>query len=56
MIIKCDWCGKITSKPPYGGHYEDEVTDGICERCLKIVSNCIKKGVEHAEAIETEVV
>ncbi len=34
MIIRCAWCKKVTgNKPPYGGEYEDLVTDGICLVC-----------------------
>ena len=35
MKIRCAWCKKITGdKPPYGGKYDEEITDGICPDCL----------------------
>ena len=34
MIIRCAWCKKITgNKPPFGGKYDKEITDGICSEC-----------------------
>ena len=36
MNIKCAWCGKFTGdKPPYGGKYDAEITDGMCPECLE---------------------
>jgi len=35
MIIRCAWCKKITrDKPPFGGKYDREITDGICQDCI----------------------
>jgi len=35
MLIRCAWCKRILGdKPPYGGKYDREVTDGICDDCL----------------------
>ena len=35
MLIRCAWCKRILGdKPPYGGKYDQEVTDGICDDCL----------------------
>ncbi len=35
MLIRCAWCQRMTGdKPPYGGQYDQEITDGICEDCL----------------------
>jgi len=34
MIIRCAWCKEIIGdKPPYGGKYDKEITDGICPDC-----------------------
>ena len=36
MLIRCAWCKRILGdKPPYGGKYDRDVTDGICEDCYK---------------------
>jgi len=36
MLIRCAWCGRIIGdKPPYGGRWDREVTDGICEKCAR---------------------
>lgn len=36
MLIRCSWCRAMTSsKPPYGGKYDKEVTDGICPDCVE---------------------
>lgn len=36
MLIRCAWCKTMTgNKPPYGGKYDREITDGICDDCLK---------------------
>ncbi len=35
MIIKCAWNGEfIGTRPPFGGKYDKEVIDGICDECL----------------------
>ena len=35
MIIRCAWCKKITGdKPPFGGKYDSQITDGICQDCI----------------------
>ena len=34
MLIRCAWCKRITgNKPPYGGKYDRDITDGICSDC-----------------------
>ncbi len=34
MIIHCAWCGHvICNKPPFGGKYDNEITQGICNPC-----------------------
>jgi len=36
MIIRCAWCKHIIGdKPPYGGKWDREITDSICNECLK---------------------
>ena len=36
MIIRCAWCKRIIgNKPPYGGKWDREVTDGICPDCMR---------------------
>ena len=35
MLIRCAWCKRtLGDKPPYGGKYDKEITDGICDDCL----------------------
>ncbi|KKN74227.1 hypothetical protein LCGC14_0393130 [marine sediment metagenome] len=35
MIIRCAWCKTVSgSKPPFGGKYDKDITDGICPTCL----------------------
>jgi len=35
MIIRCSWCKRFQgSRPPFGGKYDKQITDGICEKCL----------------------
>ena len=35
MLIRCAWCQRIMGdKPPYGGKYDKDITDGICNDCL----------------------
>ena len=35
MKIRCAWCRHFMgSKPPFGGHYDKDITDGICNECL----------------------
>jgi len=43
--IRCAWCKRITGdKPPYGGKYDEEITDGICPSCLaKYFPEAVKK-------------
>jgi hypothetical protein len=36
MLVRCAWCKKIVgNKPPFGGKWDEEITDGICAECLK---------------------
>ncbi len=36
MKIRCAWHGEIIGeKPPYGGIYDEIITDGICPKCKK---------------------
>jgi len=36
MIVRCAWCRCIfRDQPPYGGWWDKEITDGICDDCLK---------------------
>jgi hypothetical protein len=36
MLIRCAWCKRILGdKPPFGGKWDKEITDGICDDCLK---------------------
>uniref|UniRef100_A0A6H1Z7S6 Uncharacterized protein n=1 Tax=viral metagenome TaxID=1070528 RepID=A0A6H1Z7S6_9ZZZZ len=48
MIIRCAWCKSVTgNKPPFGGRYDNEVTDGICDDCLeKYFGGEVKNGKE----------
>jgi len=35
MLIRCAWCKRtLGDKSPYGGKYDSEITDGICDDCL----------------------
>ena len=35
MLIKCAWCGRtVGNKPPFGGKFDKEVVEGICDACL----------------------
>ena len=35
MKIRCAWCRTIVgTRPPFGGRYDTEITDGICDDCL----------------------
>ena len=35
MRIRCAWCKRIIgTRPPFGGKYDKEITDGICDDCL----------------------
>ncbi len=61
MIIRCAWCEKPIGKtPPFGGRYDKEVADGICDDCLNKyfphiadkVRECLE--VEKIEQIYTE--
>ena len=44
MLIRCAWCGRVTgNKPPFGGGYDKEITDGICDECqVKYFPNVTK--------------
>ena len=36
MLVRCAWCKRIIgAKPPFGGRWDREITDGICENCAK---------------------
>ena len=35
MKIRCAWCRQFQgSKFPFGGKYDRDITDGICDECL----------------------
>jgi len=56
MIIRCAWCKRIIgTKPPFGGEYEKEITDGICPSCeLKYFGRRNKNGAQEIGIKEKE--
>jgi len=34
MITKCARCGKVKETPPFGGHFDQDIIDTICDKCL----------------------
>jgi len=47
MIVRCAWCRRIISKkPPYGGKYDRQITDGICGQCLEKYFSVKETGCE----------
>ena len=55
MKVRCAWHGEIISeKPPYGGKYDEMVTDGICLDCeKKYFGKEIKNGRKNKGTKET---
>jgi len=58
MIVRCAWCKRITgNKPPYDGVSSQDISDGICNKCLEKyfpnISHLIKESNEQKEEQET---
>lgn len=55
MLIRCAWCKRtLGDKPPYGGKYDKEITDGICDDCLARYFPSVHAKVEALEVSEQD--